>query len=75
VQLVNPLAKIRQNDSPCGLFSCERILILFNTTLLNSMKKIIALVLVAGFLASCSQYTCPTYAKKEAPKKVAQKRI
>jgi PBP1b-binding outer membrane lipoprotein LpoB len=39
------------------------------------MKKIIALILVAGFLASCSQYTCPTYAKKEAPKKVAQKRI
>jgi PBP1b-binding outer membrane lipoprotein LpoB len=40
------------------------------------MKKLIALVLVAGFLASCSQYTCPTYAKKEAPKKAAaQKRI
>jgi PBP1b-binding outer membrane lipoprotein LpoB len=40
------------------------------------MKKIVALILLIGFLASCSQYTCPTYSKKEAPKKeVAQRRI
>jgi PBP1b-binding outer membrane lipoprotein LpoB len=38
------------------------------------MKKVIALILVAGFLASCSQYTCPTYTKK-APAKQSEKRI
>jgi hypothetical protein len=38
------------------------------------MKKIVAFVLLAGFLTACSQYTCPTYAKKEAPKKVAADR-
>lgn len=35
------------------------------------MKKILALVIIAAFLGSCSQYTCPTYSKKEAPKKSA----
>jgi PBP1b-binding outer membrane lipoprotein LpoB len=40
------------------------------------MKKIVLLVVVAAFLGSCSQYTCPTYSKKEAPKKVvSEKRI
>src|SRR5688572_1127685 len=38
------------------------------TKLVNSMKKIIAIIVLAGFLGSCSQYTCPTYNKKEAPK-------
>jgi PBP1b-binding outer membrane lipoprotein LpoB len=33
------------------------------------MKKIVLLVAFAAFLTSCSQYTCPTYSKKEAPKK------
>jgi PBP1b-binding outer membrane lipoprotein LpoB len=33
------------------------------------MKRIIALIFLAGFVSACSQYTCPTYAKKEAPKK------
>ena len=38
------------------------------------MKKIVVLVIFAGFLASCSQYTCPTYSKKEAPKKSTSER-
>lgn len=36
------------------------------------MKKVLALVALVGLLASCSQYTCPTYAKKEVKK--AEKR-
>jgi peroxiredoxin len=32
------------------------------------MKKIVVFVLLAAFLSACSQYTCPTYTKKEAPK-------
>jgi PBP1b-binding outer membrane lipoprotein LpoB len=40
------------------------------------MKKIFALLILAGFISSCSQYTCPTYSKKEAPTKSASvKRI
>lgn len=38
------------------------------------MKKLVALVILAGFLASCSQYTCPTYSKKAAPMKAASER-
>jgi hypothetical protein len=44
---------------------------IFVITKANLMKKLVVLVIVAGFLASCSQYTCPTYSKKEAPKKNA----
>lgn len=33
------------------------------------MKKIVAIVLLAAFVSACSQYTCPTYTKKEAPKR------
>jgi hypothetical protein len=40
------------------------------------MKKIVLFVVVAGFLAACSQYTCPTYSKKEAPRKnTAERKI
>jgi PBP1b-binding outer membrane lipoprotein LpoB len=40
------------------------------------MKKIVLFVAFAAFLTSCSQYTCPTYSKKEAPKKTtASQRI
>jgi len=40
------------------------------------MKKIAILVVFAAFLSACSQYTCPTYSKKEAPeKKQAEQRI
>jgi PBP1b-binding outer membrane lipoprotein LpoB len=35
------------------------------------MKKIVAFIALATFLSACSQYTCPTYSKKEAPKKHA----
>lgn len=33
------------------------------------MKKLIVFVVLAAFVTACSQYTCPTYTKKEAPKK------
>ncbi len=33
------------------------------------MKKVLAFVALAAFLSACSQYTCPTYAKKAAPAK------
>jgi PBP1b-binding outer membrane lipoprotein LpoB len=35
------------------------------------MKKLIAFIALAAFISACSQYTCPTYSKKEAPKKNA----
>lgn len=38
------------------------------------MKKIVFLIVFAAFLTACSQYTCPTYSKKEAPKKSAAER-
>jgi|GEM_PF-610692 len=51
----------------CRLFSKERIIFLFETKACV-MKKIVAFVLLASFISACSQYTCPTYTKKEAPK-------
>jgi hypothetical protein len=39
------------------------------------MKKMLAFVALVGMLASCSQYTCPTYAKKEVKKQTEQKNI
>jgi len=39
------------------------------------MKKILAFAVLLGFLASCSQYTCPTYSKKEVKKDSSAKRI
>lgn len=33
------------------------------------MKKLLIFALLALFIASCSQYTCPTYSKKESPAK------
>jgi hypothetical protein len=32
------------------------------------MKKILAFAALLAFLTSCSQYTCPTYSKKEVKK-------
>jgi hypothetical protein len=29
------------------------------------MKKVLAFVVLAAMFTACSQYTCPTYAKKE----------
>jgi hypothetical protein len=39
------------------------------------MKKILAFAALVGFLTACSQYTCPTYAKKEVKKETSAKRI
>lgn len=33
------------------------------------MKKLIIFLLLAGFISACSQYTCPTYSKKDTPAK------
>lgn len=39
------------------------------------MKKILAFAALLAFLTSCSQYTCPTYSKKEVKKNVSESRI
>jgi hypothetical protein len=31
----------------------------------TKMKRVLAVLALLVFLASCSQYTCPTYSKKE----------
>jgi hypothetical protein len=45
----------------------------FNKTIV--MKKILAFAALVGFLTACSQYTCPTYSKKEVKKDTPAKRI
>ena len=35
------------------------------------MKKLFIFLLLALFIAACSQYTCPTYSQKEVPAKKA----
>lgn len=39
------------------------------------MKKVLALIALAAFVSACSQYTCPTYSKKEVKKRVAESRV
>jgi outer membrane protein assembly factor BamE (lipoprotein component of BamABCDE complex) len=39
----------------------------------TTMKKALAFVALAAMLTACSQYTCPTYAKKDIKK--AEKKI
>jgi hypothetical protein len=39
------------------------------------MKKVLAIVVIAEIVSSCSTYTCPTYSKKEEKKSVAEKKI
>lgn len=39
------------------------------------MRKILAFAVLVGLLSACSQYTCPTYAKKEVKKTPSDKRI
>jgi peroxiredoxin len=39
------------------------------------MKKLVVFVVLAAFISACSQYTCPTYTKKEAPKKNSAQHI
>jgi hypothetical protein len=40
----------------------------------ETMKKVLAFVALVVLLASCSQYTCPTYSKSEV-KRPAEQRI
>ena len=47
----------------------DRILIFVGSKPTN-MKKVLAFAALVVFLASCSQYTCPTYSKKEVKKPV-----
>ncbi len=39
------------------------------------MKKVLAIVVIAAIMSSCSTYTCPTYSKKEVKPAVAEKKI
>jgi PBP1b-binding outer membrane lipoprotein LpoB len=39
------------------------------------MKKLLIFVLLALFAVACSQYTCPTYSKKEAQKQPSERKI
>ncbi|GIV37784.1 MAG: hypothetical protein KatS3mg032_2163 [Cyclobacteriaceae bacterium] len=39
------------------------------------MKKLLIFVLLALFAVACSQYTCPTYSKKEAQKESGIRKI
>ncbi len=55
--------------SAVSLFFEERDIFLFKLNYHFTMKKLLAFVVLAGFLTACCQYTCPTYTKKEAPKK------
>ena len=47
---------------------------IFVTSKPTFMKRVLAFVALVVFLASCSQYTCPTYSKKEV-KKPTENRI
>jgi hypothetical protein len=52
----------------------ERLITLCSTKSI-AMKKILAFVALVCFLTACSQYTCPTYSKKEVKKDTPEKRI
>jgi len=39
------------------------------------MKRILAFIALAAFISACSQYTCPTYSKKDVKKKVVENKI
>ncbi len=39
------------------------------------MKKVLAVVVIAAIVSSCSTYTCPTYSKKDVKKNVAENKI
>lgn len=47
----------------------------FVLTKATVMKKVLALLALVVFLSACSQYTCPTYSKKDVKKSVAEKKI
>ena len=48
------------------------ILVLSNETM---MKKVLAFAALIAFLTACSQYTCPTYSKKETKKESLERHI
>jgi len=39
------------------------------------MKRILAIIALVAFVSACSQYTCPTYSKKEVKKNVVENKI
>jgi hypothetical protein len=57
-----------------NLHNIERSISLYLTKL-YIMKKIVAFAALVGLLTACSQYTCPTYAKKEVKKESPSPRI
>ncbi len=48
---------------------------IFGASKATTMKRILAFLLLVSFLSACSQYTCPTYSKKELKKTAPQNRI
>jgi hypothetical protein len=72
---------VRKNYAGESSGTCSFVFLIRNSIFVlikaSEMKKIVALVLLAAFVSACSQYTCPTYTKKETPKpaKSAQQRI
>ena len=61
---------------PTGFVLSRKTFIFVLTIIRPRMKKVVVFLILAGFVSACSQYTCPTYSKKEVPaKKVAEKRI
>jgi hypothetical protein len=49
-------------------FVKEGTILNFVTDKPTRMKRVLAVIAVIVFLASCSSYTCPTYSKKEVKK-------
>ncbi len=39
------------------------------------MKKLLIFAILALFAVACSQYTCPTYSKKEVPSSTPARKI
>jgi peroxiredoxin len=58
------------------VFFRKTFIFVVSITPVKAMKKVVIFLILAGFVSACSQYTCPTYSKKEAPaKKATEKRI
>jgi hypothetical protein len=64
---------VKRQKIPLKFVENEKVTIFatYNTTF---MKRVLAFVLLVLIFASCSQYTCPTYSKKEV-KQAPAKRI
>ena len=56
------------------MLNLKRLIILILAKTMK-MKRILAFVALIAFLSACSQYTCPTYSKKEVKKSNAENRI